>query len=196
MEIEQGYIYIHYNDKISKVLLDKKNMVGISKNILITQIDSKKKKEYYIEYSSGPSADPKFMIKVKTANGGFKIIKRLSGTEIFIPGSGKIYISGHTNNMFNSRKKYVLKDELLEEVIQPFYYVGLKTVTTQMVKIYSSKLQKNIVAILPEKSQVEVILNEGEFYLLKTPFGLLGWARVPESLSTNSPLKGLYFAGD
>ena len=98
--------------------------------------------------------------------------------------------------MFNMRRKFLLKNNSCIEVKQPFYYVGLKTITLKPIQLYRSKEQKEIIAKLFSNSPIEVLINSGEFYLLKSSFGLVGWIKIPETLIQTSPIKGLYFAGD
>ena len=82
----------------------------------------------------------------------------------------------------------------MEEIRQPFYYVGLESVVTEDIKIYADIEQTNVIANLPIGSTVTVLINKGECYLLKTPFGLVGWLKIPQALQTS--IKGLFFNGD
>ena len=98
--------------------------------------------------------------------------------------------------MFNKMRKYTLTANVINEVKQPYYYVGLNTETTKSIKIFSSKRLENVVASLPKNSPIEVVINEDEFYLIKTSFGLIGWVKIPECIISDTPIKGLYYAGD
>jgi len=182
---------IYYNGKLA--VIEKNN------NYILRFIGKEDNSRiYYLDFDEGPSADPRFFVKERENDeqGKYKIIKSINGTNIFIPGNGYIYVSGHTNNMFNMRRKFLLKNDNCAEVKQPFYYVGLKTITLEPMQLYRSKEQKEIIAKLFRNSPIEVLINSGEYYLLKSSFGLVGWIKIPETLIQTSPIKGLYFAGD
>ena len=51
---------------------------------------------------------------------------------------------------------------------------------------------------LVQKMSLPIIelINEDEFYLIKTSFGLIGWVKIPECIISDTPIKGLYYAGD
>ena len=151
-------------------------------------------------YTDGPSADPAFIF----ANNNGDIIEILGGTELYLPGTGSIYISGHTNTAFNMRRKFNYKDGAFTEVKQAYYYVGLKTVTTREVTLTTQMGGGEAVAVLPANSEVEVLLalfqpstGDFEYFLLKTPFGLTGWYGIKTyMLGEEPPIKGIYWAGD
>ena len=197
-----GDINVFYNEKLTKILnkeiiINKDNYN--STKVIETKIDYKSKEKHIIEYSEGFSVDPHFTIYKKNKN---KLIEltSFSGTEIFIPGNGNIYISGHTNNMFNMKLKYKLVDSSFIEVKQPYYYVGVKSKIKENITLYASQKMKNEVAKLPKDSVVTVLLNDGKDYLLKSPFGLTGWYRIkheyPVGLHHKSELEGIYNNGD
>jgi hypothetical protein len=151
-------------------------------------------------YSDGPSADPEFIF----ANSNGEQIESLGGVELYLPGNGYVYTTGHANTSFNKRSKYLFNGTKFIEVKQPFYYVGLKTKTTKAITLYADKSQKEIVGSVPIDTEVEVLLAEysqnfggTEYFLVKTPFGLVGWIGfVTYNLTEGTPLKGIYFAGD
>lgn len=163
-------------------------------HVLETKIN-KSDQRYLIEYNEGASDDPQFII-YKEAGGKLTNIFFSFGTGLIIPGNGYVYISGHTNNMFDERKKYAFNNGKLTEVKQPFRYVGLDTKTTREVTLYSSQEQKGIVANLSVGSPVTILLNDHEGYLIKTPFGLVGWVRIKNVSNEESPFTGLFYAGD
>lgn len=151
-------------------------------------------------YSDGPSDDPNFIF----SNNNGKQIESLSGTELYLPGNGYVYTTGHTNTSFNKKSKYYYDGNNFIEIKQPFYYIGLKTTTTKAITLYADKSQKEIVANVPINTEVEVLLAEYtqnfggiEYFLVKTPFGLVGWIGFNTyNLIEGTPLKGIYFAGD
>jgi SH3-like domain-containing protein len=48
--------------------------------------------------------------------------------------------------------------------------------------------------VLPQGAPIEVLINDGEWYLVRSSFGLTGWVRVKESAMGSSI--GVYFMGD
>jgi hypothetical protein len=152
---------------------------------------------YYVVFSWGPSADPAFMFyeEGNTDRAAFY----LSGMRLFIPGNGNVYVDGHTNNMFDTRRKLKLVNGSLNEIKQPFYYVGLKSHTVKPVKLYQSDNLNKVIASLPADYSVEVLINkpETDLYLIKTDFGMTGWLKLGENaFYGNEAIKGLYYAGD
>lgn len=191
-----GGISVLYNKATTKIL--NKDTVQESNYhftiVLQTKLDVNDTENYRLVFDEGPSADPHFIIYDKTMK---TELLNTGGTNIIIPSNGFIYVSGHTNNMFNCRKKYKYKNGTIEGVQQPFSYVGLETVALKDIIIYSDILYKQEVARVPANSQVTVLLNSGVDYLIKTPFGLVGWIRIEEDAHWGgSTIKGLYYAGD
>ena len=121
----------------------------------------------------------------------------IPGLEFYIPGTGAIYASGHTNTMFDTRRKYVLQGNELVEVKQPFYWVGLESKAKKDLVLYSGKDGKETIARIPKGSALTVVLNESEsWYLIKTPFGLVGWLKIDGGSQEADTIEGLYFRGD
>jgi len=98
--------------------------------------------------------------------------------------------------MFDTKKKFILKGDALQEVHQEYYFVGVQSVTTKPIELYSDTKLREINARLPKDASVTVLISKGDLYLIKTSFGLLGWMKISISLSGQSPIKDLYFAGD
>ncbi len=194
-------ISVNYNNEVSAVLNQRTADIRYKEGndtvirTVKTQININKRDYYFIDYSTGSSADPVFII-YKILPDTLLKIKVLEGTDIYIPGNGYIYISGHTNNMFDTKKKFVLKGDVLKEIPQEYYFVGVQSVTTKPIELYSDTKLEEINARLSKGAPVTVVINKGDLYLIKTSFGLLGWMKIPISLSGESPIKDLYFAGD
>lgn len=161
--------------------------------VLSTPIDRKNPQPYEIHYTEGMSGDPMFRI-VKV--GASQAAGELTGIELFLPGNGSAYVSGHTNSLFDHRRKFELKDDKLVEVKQAFSYVGLASKALRSITIHADKKLSQPVAIIPAGGALTVVLNEGEHYLIKTPFGLLGWIRYSASPQQADLIEGLYFKGD
>ncbi|MFW6224082.1 MAG: hypothetical protein ACOC4R_00330 [Bacteroidota bacterium] len=190
-------VMIYYDKSITTVLDEK-----LSENdplyseptpddhkLIRTKINSGSSEEYMILFSFGVSLDPHFRIYHND-----KHIGSVSGWELYVPGNGFLYTRGHTNNMFNQRRKFRFSGNSITEVKQPAYYVGLNSTTTKAIKIFSNKSLNNVLAELPSGTEVEVLVNEGPYFLVKTPFGLAGWIK-PEPME-DSGIEGFYYAGD
>ncbi len=153
-----------------------------------------------IVYSQGMSADPAFTI----TGSNDKRIKDISCLEFYINGSGTIYTSGHTNNMYDRRRKFQMQNDTIIEIIQPFNYIGLKGKTLKAITLYKDKIGNEIVAQLPKDYEIEILLADGatpDFdldtnFLVKTDFGLVGWLRLKGDDTYGGILKDLYYAGD
>jgi hypothetical protein len=159
-----------------------------------TKINASSNDEYYVIYSSGPSADPTYIFY---KDGEFeRAAFYISALQVYLPGNGFIYSSGHTNNNFNTRKKYQIVGNQLKEIYQPYYYVGLETKTLKEVKLLSSKPKSEVLANLPKGYEVEILLNEKgtNWYLVRTKFGLCGWVEVEGFEQTT--FEGIFYNGD
>ena len=216
LQIKGYFTYtIRFDSTVTNVLnerIDEEYGGCLTVKAITTRLSQTSKSEYLVIFCEGMSVDPFFEIyrivgEKQEIDSSFQIyaiinetkrkIGGISGLEIVIPDNGHVYVSGHTNNMFNMRRKFTLKDNQLEEIKQPFYYVGLVTETTQSVNLYADISSKEIVAQLPAGYGVEVLINKGNNYLIKTPFGLTGWISIPfGTFSEQTPIKGIYFAGD
>ena len=169
-------IKIRYDKGITKIINEQiKDDRGI--RVLITNLAKNSPVRYLIVFDPGPSGDPEFIIYEIKDNNEQKLIS-LPGEELIIPGNGVLYTSGSTDMMFNTRKKFHLHDGIIEEVQQPFYYVGLITQVNKSIILYEDLSYKKAIAQLPEGSSVEVLINKGNNYLIKTPFGLVGWSKI------------------
>ncbi len=154
----------------------------------------------YIIYDQGLSADPSFVISTDRAiNDKLEVFECL---ELYLTSTGKIYTAGHTNNMFNNRRKFQIKQNSIVEIKQPYLYVGIKGKTISPVILYGDRNGNSIIANLPENYEIEVLLAENiiddlnleNIYLVRTSFGLVGWLRYKGY--GKGIIKGLYFAGD
>lgn len=164
--------------------------------LAITPIESTNKK-YAIVYGSCP--EPEFHIYA--ANDISKFYGSLSGLNLYVTGNGNLYVSGHVNSNFNVRKKYKFKENNIREIKQPQYYIGLKTKTLKPVTLYKTKNLKEVVATLPAKYKIEVLLAETSYkkedcYLVKTDFGLVGWTKIKAGQYQSIDVEGIFWAGD
>jgi hypothetical protein len=171
--------------------------------VLKTAISPALKMEYLVVYSPGPSADPTFIFYDASDVGHGKALFTIGCTTLYIPENGNIYTTGHTNNMFNMRRKFRVNLREFTEEVQPFYYVGLTTKTRRAMKLYDQPQGGKVIAQIPANYAVEVLVAEfsdGLFirnYLIKTQFGLTGWVRLRENqIYGNADIEGLFYAGD
>ncbi len=207
-------ITIHYDSTITAVIdtvveLWPGDVDEYATRLIRTKIDRTSDIYYTIDFSMGQSADPNFKFSVNVGDKLLMSKQVLTGTQLYIPGNGFLYVSGFTNNTFDQKRKFYIVDDTLVEVEQPYYYVGLNSTATRDLVLRtdpSDTTDASIVATVPKGSPVTVLLKRAdekypEFtYLLKTPFGLTGWLRVPAddllSWNNRSPVEGLYFKGD
>lgn len=191
--------FVYYNSELSNLLNLKLGREGFEIiRAIETKIDSSRADRYTIDFDFGPSDDPAFIIYLQTKEGLIKA-GSIGGQELVVPGNGYIYVSGSSNDYFNRRRKYVIEEMKLKEVTQPFYYVGLRSTNTKPLDLYKDLTYQEKIAHLPENSELEVLIarlrqSEHEYaldydFLIKTPFGLLGWVHLGN-------IKGIYFHGD
>jgi hypothetical protein len=172
-------------------------------DILVMQmkIGEKDRQIFYILFSEGPSADPGFyFIKTDRPN---EVWADMPGTALALYGNGVAYVSNRCNNMFTKRTKYLFSDTGIMEVHQPYFYVGLSTHTLAPLTLFDSPKENQIIAQLPKGTPVEVLLTDDArderrrtCFLIKTPFGLLGWAWIPETQYKAETIEGISFWGD
>lgn len=161
--------------------------------VLLTKIDRTKKDRYYIDFDPGASNDPVFAI---FPEGGKSVIGTIDADHLVLPGNGFIYAFARTNKTFLERRKYLIQGDQLVESKQAFLYVGLDTKAKANFSLLSSKNAGELVASVRKGDKVFVVLNDGDYYLIRTAFGLLGWLRLESIGQASSVIEGIYFAGD
>ena len=187
-------------DKALATLLNKPFDPGAGWNlyqVITTKLSSTTDETFLVVFDPGPSADPNFQIFRGKDVGEDNYLGSMNGIELSIPGDGFLYVSGHTNTNFNQRRKFRITSHGMEEVVQPFYYVGLQSKTLKPVTLTSDADGGAEVAALPAGAPVEILLNKDDNrYLVRTQDGLVGW--FTEELTTQDPVhfEGLYFRGD
>jgi hypothetical protein len=201
----KGSIFIYYNAEISKILQREVESIdhpGTAMRAIETKIDSTSRDTYIIDYDTGPSGDPHFVI-YKKEDKKLTQVGSFLGIELIIPGDGSVYVSGEADDFFNKRRKYSLKEGALKEVVQPYYYVGLRTTNTKSLCLHTDKTYRDKVAHLPANSDIEVLLASkkdayGYDYLIKSPYGLIGWINIEgqDGMCGLEIIKGICFHGD
>jgi hypothetical protein len=119
----------------------------------------------------------------------------ISGTLFFIPGDGCVYSGGHTNNMFSARALTCRMDGKLQPVAQPFSYAGFQSKALRPLILYADKQNSGIVSTIAPGGFVEVVLQDGDFFLLRDGFGLTGWAKL-EQAQQATDIEGFFYNGD
>jgi hypothetical protein len=114
-----------------------------------------------------------------------------SGRKLYLRGGKNLYAQqGHFKKQ-SSHKYQLTKNNGIKEVKQPFMYLGIKTKVSlpspeycgpykgpKTLALYQKKNQKSEkIAVLPVGYEIEVLLQDGKWYLVKSSFGLVGWAR-------------------
>jgi len=171
-----------YHKKFGRILL-----------LLKTKVDGEGGNYYTIAYSPGPSDDPLFIV-FKDYTDSLKNIGVIGCDRLFIPGNNFIYSQSRTDQMFKKRRKFAISRGQLFEVTQPYYYVGISTKTNKPIQIYSDIDLTLPLASLPKGNEVEILLNKDDKYLVKTPFGLVGWIKIP--ITPKTVFDDLFFKGD
>ena len=194
-----GEVFIHYDPKLTKLIMEDRTKKGDSKRIRIarTKLSHNSSDEFVIDYWAGPSVDPGFLFYHVKNSSLTQVGYSIGGLHLAIPGNGYFYIWGHVNSYFNMRQKFTFKDGRILEVSQPFYYVGLDTQTLVDITIYRTKEQKDVVAKIKKGSSVSVLLNSEKFYLIKTENDILGWWRPKlASYYKAEEIDGIFATGD
>jgi len=168
-----------------------------SKRIIVmqTKLTADSGQQFLVVYDEGPSVDPTFMIYLGHQLQGEPALEVFALT-LILPGNGQVYAAGHTNNMYDQRRKFVFANRTFQEAVQPFYAVNVSGQLDAPVTLMAERGNSARVGFLPAGSNVDVLLNKDDWYLLRTPFGLTGWARIDPSPAPGSPVIGLYYAGD
>jgi hypothetical protein len=119
----------------------------------------------------------------------------IPGLLFVIPGDGCVYSGGHTNTMFSARALHCRKDGKLQPVAQPFSYAGFQSKALRPLILYAEKQKSGIVTTIAPGAFVEVVLQDGDFFLLRDGFGLTGWAALENSQQAVD-IAGFFYNGD
>jgi len=191
---------VKYNPQNSELINKQTETEGLEVfDVIKTKLDSKSDNLYLIQFSTGPSDDPGYFISLINENGSLTEIANFSGEELIIPGNGLIYKSGRMNELYTKRFKYKLENNKLVEVPQTAYYVGLKTITRDIVVLYSGKNKSSKLAVLPKEYKVEILVEENGWILVKTDYGLTGWVNLKDILTyppDECTFEDFFFMGD
>ncbi len=109
-----------------------------------------------ILFETGASDDPQFSVYTKEK----KVLLKAYCLGFYINSSGIIYTTGHTNNMYDCKRKFQIQQNDIIEIKQPYNYVGLKGDTKKPIILYQNKMGNAEVAKLPKNSPIEILLAE------------------------------------
>jgi len=149
---------------------------------------------HVLRCDSGGSDDPQCVLSTTQDPNGPGVA--IPGRLFVIPGDGCVYSAGHTDNMFETRAAHCMVGTELKPVAQPFNYAGLKSKALKTLTLYSSKTDAAAVATIEKGQFVEVVLQDGDWYLLRNRFGLTGWAKLATDTQQATEIEGFYYAGD
>ncbi|MEK7951244.1 hypothetical protein [Luteolibacter soli] len=188
---------LSYDPALTKVLDEEMTMEDGAPEchrLVSTRLNRENETRYIIDFDSGPSADPSFVI-IDEKTG--VILGSIAGESLTVPGNGFLYASGRANRLHQEQAKYTIRAGKVVEIVQPFSYVGLKSKAKVPLKLLAKKDGGEVIANIPTGESLEVVLRDGEHLLIKTNFGLLGWWKANTSvMADNAEIEGIYFAGD
>jgi hypothetical protein len=204
--------YFYYDIKSSRLinkscrLLDNKDRFYCSDSIPIDGYLVAKYKcsnltdSIYILFDGGLSDDPEFSFY----NEAGKLLKGISANSLFLNSFGTAYLTGHSNCMYDRKRKFQISNDTIIETHQPFYYVGIKGKVKKEITLFANRTGDEIVVKIPKNYDIEILLAESttkdydidKLFLVKTQFGLIGWLRIDEVGLYEEIIDGLFYDGD
>ncbi len=102
----------------------------------------------------------------------------LSGTLLAVPGTPYLYTREPSKNLHNTFRKFRITKKSLQETPQPFFFSNRSITLSKTIPIYFDTTYTSPVAKLPQKTAATILLAVpgNRHFLIKTPFGLTGWA--------------------
>lgn len=201
-------VSISYDESISEVInkqyneLDKSDPFyadecdGDYIKLIRTKIDKNSNNYYIISYN--PSCCCSYGFTIYKDNSPNEIIGIIHSARLFIPGNGSIYADGRMWSNYNKRQKFIIKEDTIQEIEQPFKYVGLSSKTLKTINIYSDKDLKIQIASIPTDYEIEVLLSDNEtkdLYLVRTSFGMVGWTKLIGNQGKSTEVEGIFYWG-
>jgi hypothetical protein len=119
----------------------------------------------------------------------------IPGLVFVIPGDGCVYSAGHADTMFSVRALHCRAGGVLKTVDQPFWYAGFRSKALRTLTLRGERDGGAVVTTIAPGGFVEVVLQQGDDFLLRDRFGLTGWARL-EQAQQPTDIEGFYYAGD
>ncbi len=167
---------------------------NLATRVLKTRISKDSDTYYTIDFSPGMSVDPYFLFFENTGDSTRYIGNTSSCTDLYIPGDGFIYTAGHVNSMFDIRRKYHIENGKLVEISQPFYYVGLETVTKKPITLSADRTYKTETVSIPAGTSITILISVDNSYLILTSSGITGWVYIDSGYYTS--IRHLIWRGD
>jgi hypothetical protein len=170
---------------------------GGFRTVMVGRIDRNSAARFLLRYDDGPSCDPTFSLWPEGAD---EPIGELVGDQVLMPGNGFLYVIRRSDRSFESREKWRVGEQGLVEVPQSQYYVGVTTTTLKAVTLHATpNAEAAVIASVPAKVQVQVVLNQTidghDWYLVRTPFGLVGWTE-DSGYGDDRQFEALQYQGD
>ena len=163
--------------------------------VLKTLISKESNTYYTIDFSPGMSVDPYFLLFENKEDSTHYIGNTPTCTDLYIPGDGFIYTAGHTDTMFDMRRMYHIENGKLIEIFQPFYYIGLETVSKEPITLFEDRTFKTKTVSIPAGTSITVLISVDNAYLILTSSGITGWIHIDYG-GYNTPIRHLIFRGD
>jgi hypothetical protein len=207
--LEGTYTVVHYKNELIEPAHDTdKRWLSLKETIeqaaiaaypFDIKLSSKSDNVYALVCDSGPSADPECSLYsgVPSEQAHPKI--KAQGLAFIIPGDGCFYVAGHTDNMYDTRRKFCESGDDLTEVRQPSLYVGITSQTVHNIALYSDRSLKLRSGIIPPGAFIQVLVDDDGTYLVRDEFGITGWAKIAgtgQCYSMDNDVGGICFAGD
>ncbi|MCU0638787.1 MAG: hypothetical protein MUF59_02815 [Candidatus Krumholzibacteria bacterium] len=167
----------------------------IQRRLITTRLAAGADTVYTVDFHPGFSLDPMFIIYGGEPGNLKPLGYGINGLHISFPGDGFFYLTGHTDNCFNQRRKFTVRDGAVVEIRQPFYYVGLQTVAKADFDLYLDIESTQVVGHVTSGTPITVVVNSGDSYLIKTPRDILGWTKF-EAGRQDTVIQGIFFFGD
>jgi len=211
-KMNYGWFSMYYDESITKIInTERRNLprddpffIGDERleagDLIVakTKINAKSDQFYTINLAEEEGDIPTY--EIYNEGNPDSCAGRFFGVALYIPGNGFIYVSRRLIQMFDLRRKFRLEDNKLVEVKQPYYYVGLKSFTHRAIDLYSDTSGSELVATVPPNYEIEVLLSDEMFdwqnqmnFLVKTSFGLVGWAKLYCYPYIGGDIEGLYY---
>jgi hypothetical protein len=196
------YGKLRYDHTISEIIDKKEESAYEDIYVLLkTKIDRHTKAVYLIKFDYGPSEDPSFTIFLIDDTGSEQLIGNIPAEELVIPGNGYVYSAGKANQLYDKRQKFRVNEKGISEIKQAAYYIGLKTQTNKPITLWADKNKSERTAVLPANYDIEVLIEQENWFLIRTAFGLSGWLDGKEintydMSGENLTIKGLFYMGD
>jgi hypothetical protein len=166
----------------------------ITRLLAATRVDREGQAKYTIDFDPGPSADPTFIISDEKSG---ERVGSIGADSLTVPGNGFIYALGRSNNLHLERQKFAIREGKLVEIQQPFSYVGLDSKANVPLTLTANKGTGDVIAKIPKGDALQVVLRDGEYLLIKTQFGLIGWWKMKTDVTPDTTeIEGIYYAGD